>query len=110
MTWDEAVVYALTLPGTALSTHYRQPAVKVAANGCAFLNAGHEPGDSFCVQIDRDTVDLLLATDPATFHQTPHYAGHATVLVRYAAADADRVRAVIAQAHAEAAARPRARR
>ena len=31
MTWDEAVAFALTLPGTELSTSYGKPAVKVAS-------------------------------------------------------------------------------
>ena len=33
MTWDEALAFALTLPGAELSTSYGQPAVKV--NGLA---------------------------------------------------------------------------
>ena len=103
--WDEAVAYALTLPDTALSTSYGAPAVKVASNGRAFLSRGHEAQDSFCIRIDRDRIDLLLATDPATFYQTPHYAGWDAVLVRYATDDPERVRDVIAQARDRAAAK-----
>lgn len=60
--WDEAVAFALTLPGTELSTSYGLPAVKV--NGRAFLYAGHEAKDSFGVAIDLDTVEMLKETDP----------------------------------------------
>ena len=44
MTWDEAVAFALTLPGTELGTSYGKPAVKVAPNGRAFLFPSHEAG------------------------------------------------------------------
>ena len=58
MTLDEAVAFALTLPGTELSTSYGKPAVKVASNGRAFLFPSHEPDTSFGVahrpRHDRD--------------------------------------------------------
>src|SRR5690349_14718778 len=69
--WDKAVVFALTLPDTELSTSYGKPAVKV--NGRAFLYGSREPDSSFGVGIDRDSVELLKETDPDTFWQTPHY-------------------------------------
>lgn len=103
--WDEAVAYALALPDTVLASHYGAPAVKVARNGRAFLSRGHEAHESFCIQIDRETIDMLMATDPATFYQTPHYAGWDAVLVRYATDDPERVRGLIAQAHDRAAAK-----
>ena len=63
MTWDEAVAFALSLPDTELSTSYGQPAVKVASNGRAFLNTGHEPDTSFVVAMDVDSIELLKETD-----------------------------------------------
>lgn len=110
LSWDEAVAYALTLPDTILSTSYGAPAVKVARNGRHFLARGHEAPESFYIQIDRAMSEMLMATDPATFYQTPHYAGRDAVLVRHATDDPERVRAVIAQAHEQAAAKKPVRR
>ncbi|MGH6951788.1 MAG: MmcQ/YjbR family DNA-binding protein [Vitreimonas sp.] len=102
--WDEAVGHALSLSGAEMSTSYGKPAVKV--NGRAFLAPGREAG-SFCLLIDLDTVDMLMATEPDTYWQTPHYAGWPAVLVRYGSADPARVRAMIGRAHAWNAARPK---
>ena len=106
MTFDEAVAYALTLPGTELSTSYGKPAVKVASNGRAFLFPSHEPDSSFGVAIDLDTIEILKATDPDTFWQTPHYEGWAGVLVRYDSNDPDRVRETIERSREWIAAKP----
>ena len=107
--WDAAVAHALSLPGTALSTSYGQPAVKVASNGRAFLHTGHEADTSFVIAIDLDTVELLKETDPATFWQTPHYEGWPAVLVRYDSPDPPRVRAMIERSRDWVAARPKAK-
>ncbi|MEO5937558.1 MAG: MmcQ/YjbR family DNA-binding protein [Sphingomonas sp.] len=93
--WDDAVAHALSLPDTELGTSYRQPAVKVASNGRAFLYTGHEDGTSFGIAIDLDTIEMLKETDPDTFWQSPHYEGWPAVLIRYDSADPDRVRAMI---------------
>jgi hypothetical protein len=103
--WDEAVAFALSLPDTELSTSYGKPAVK--ANGRAFLYTGHEDKTSFGVAIDLDTVEMLMETDPATFWQTPHYAGWPAVLIRYDSRDPERVREIIKRSHAWTAAKPR---
>lgn len=103
--WDQVVAFALTFPGTELSTSYGKPAVK-AANGRAFVYPGRETG-SFCIGIDLDTVEMLKETDPETYWQTPHYEGWPAVLVRYDSADPERVHAMIARAHDWNAARPR---
>ena len=93
MTWDEAVAHALTLDGAELTTSYRQPAVRV--NGHAVLNVGHERDTSFCLHLDMALKDMLMATHPETFWETPHYAGHAIVLVRHIGPDPDLVREMI---------------
>ena len=114
MTWDEAVAYALTLPDTELSTSYGKPCVKVASNGRAFLYWSHEHGTSFGVGIDLDSVEMLKATEPETYWQTPHYEGWPAVLIRYDSRDKERVRDVIGRsrdwAAAQAKARPRKRK
>lgn len=105
--WDEAVAFALTLPGSELSTSYGKPAVKV--NGRAFLYSGREEETSFGVALDLDTVEMLKETDPGTFWQTPHYEGWPAVLVRYGSEDPERVREIVMRSHAWTAAKPRPR-
>jgi hypothetical protein len=109
MTFDEAIAFALTLPDTELGTSYGKPAVKVASNGRAFLFPSHEPDTSFGVAIDLDSIEILKATDPSTFWQTPHYEGWEGVLLRYDSRDPERVREVIERARDWVAAKPRAR-
>lgn len=98
--WDEVAAFALTLPRTELSTSYRQPAVKV--DGAMFVSTGHEPG-SFHVRSPHDEKAVLIATDPATFWQTAHYANWPGLLVRYASTDPDRVKLVMHRAWWDAA-------
>lgn len=98
--WNDVAAFALTLPGTELSTSYRQPALKV--NGKAFASSGHEPG-SFHVRSPHDEKAVLLETDPTTFWQTPHYANWPGLLVRYGSADHERVKLVITRAWWDAA-------
>jgi hypothetical protein len=105
MNFDHAVAFALTLPDTELSTSYGKPAVKVKSNGRAFLFPSHEPHTSFGVAIDLDTIEILKATDPETFWQTPHYEGWPGVLIRYDSEDEERVREVIERARDWTAAR-----
>lgn len=111
--WDDVVAFALSLPDTERAKSYGKPAVKVVANGRAFLAIGHEPDSSFVVEIDLDTVEILKATDSETFWQTAHYEGWPAVLVRFGSSDPERVREVIARARDQAAAkkptRPRKR-
>ena len=109
MTWDEAVRFALSLPGTELGTSYRKPAVKMTSNGRAFLFQGREPDTSFGVAIDLDSIEILKETDPATFWQTPHYVGWEGVLIRYDSDDEERVRDVIRRSRDFVAAKPKPR-
>jgi hypothetical protein len=109
MTFDEAVAFALALPGTEIGTSYGKPAVKVAANGRPFLFPSHEAETSFGVAMDLDTIELLKETDADTFWQTPHYAGWEGVLIRYDSKDEERVREVIARSRDWVAAKPKAR-
>jgi hypothetical protein len=102
--WDDAVAFALSLPGTELSTSHGKPAVKV--NGRAFLYTGHEQASSFALAIDLDTIELLKETNPGTFWQSPHYQGWPAVLIRFDSRDPERVRSVIERAREQAAAKP----
>jgi hypothetical protein len=109
MTFEEAVAFALTLPDSELGTSYGKPAVKVAANGRAFLFTSREAETSFGVAIDLDTIEMLKATEPETFWQTPHYVGWEGVLVRFDGKDCERIRDVIRRAHDFVAGKPKAR-
>lgn len=103
--WEEALGFALALPGVERGRHYGHEAAKVGANGRAFLSPGHEAAESFCLHLDTDTIAVLLETDPDTFFQTPHYAGYGAVLVRYGSKDPERVQAMIERARDQAAAK-----
>ncbi len=96
MTFDEAMDYALTLPGTERSTSYRMPCVK--ANGNGFLFAGHEPQEAFALHMEMGTKQIVLETHPETFFETAHYSGYPTVLVRYDGSDGDLIREMIRRA------------
>ena len=109
MTWEEAVAFALSLPGTELGSSYGKPTVKLASNGRAFLFPSHEPETSFGIAMDLDTIELLKETDSNTFWQTPHYGGWEAVLVRYDSKDVKRVREVIARSRDWIAAKPKLR-
>jgi hypothetical protein len=109
MTFEEAAAFALELPGTELSTSYGKPAVKITANGRAFLYPGHEADTSFALAIDLDTIEILKATDPDSFWQSAHYEGWPAVLVRYDSKDQDRVRELIERSREWTAAKPPAR-
>ena len=109
MTWDEAVAFALSLPGTELGTSYGKPAVKVSSNGRAFLYPSHEAATSFGIALDLDSIEMLKATEPETYWQTPHYEGWPAVLVRYDGEDQDRLRETIQRSPDWSAALPRAR-
>lgn len=102
--WEDVETFALSLPGTERGTTYRMPTVKVAANGRGFVWTSGEPDTSFAVWAEPGGAEMLIETDPDTFWQSPHYAGSNAVLIRYASDDPDRVRYVIEQARALAAA------
>ena len=109
MTWEEAVAFALSLPGTELGTSYGKPAVKVSSNGRAFLYPSHEAATSFGIALDLDSIEMLKATEPETYWQTPHYEGWPAVLVRYDGEDQDRLRETIQRSRDWSAALPSAR-
>ena len=109
MTFEEAVAFAQTLPGTEPGTSYGKPAVKVSSNGRAFLFRSHESGTSFGVSIDLGTIEILKETDPETFWQSPHYVGWEGILIRYDSRDEERVKDVIERARDFVAAKPRPR-
>lgn len=90
--WDDACMVALALPGVAMDPYYGVPVPKVA--GKPILAPGREAG-SFVLMTSAVEKQVLMATDPDTFWQTPHYEGYAAVLVRYGTPARDRIAAYI---------------
>lgn len=93
--WDAVVAFACALPGVEMASFYGAMCPKV--RGKAFVSPGREPG-SFHVMSPHEEKAVLIETDADAFWQTAHYANWPGLLVRYGAADAKRVEAVIVRA------------
>jgi hypothetical protein len=100
MTRDEMFAYALSQPGAEDSTLHGGRCVRV--RGHWIVNDSREP-DSLALGLDKDTVAFLMETEPQTYWQTPHFEGWPAVLVRYEAADDERLREQIDRAWARRA-------
>jgi hypothetical protein len=97
MTWDQVMAIALALPGATSGTSYGRPAVLV--RGKMFVVIGKTP-DHIVLRLDLAEVEMLMATDPGCFYQTPHYQGWPAVLARLDTADADRMALLLVRAWA----------
>lgn len=97
MTWDEVMAIALALPGAERSTSYGRDAVKV--RGKMILVIGRDD-DHFVLAASHDDVEMLMATEPGCFYQTPHYVGWPAVLARLSVADPDRIAVLVERAWA----------
>lgn len=97
LTWDDVLALALALPGAVRGTSYGRDAVLV--RGKMVVVIGREP-DHFVLPAGLDEVEMLMATDPECFHQTPHYVGWPAVLVRFATADPERIAMLVERAWA----------
>jgi hypothetical protein len=97
MTWDDVATMALALPGATLGTSYGRAAVVV--RGKMFVVIGKTP-DHIVLRLALDEVDMLMATDPDCFYQTPHYQGWPAVQARLDNADPDRIGLLLARAWA----------
>lgn len=106
MTRDEMFAYALIQPGAEGSTLFDGRCIRV--RGHWIVNEGREP-DSLALALDTGTVDFLMETEPQTYFQTPHYEGWPAVLMRYEAADDDRLREQIDKAWARRATKAQVR-
>ncbi len=104
MTRDQMFAYALTLPGAEDSTLHDGRCVRV--RGHWIVNDNADP-TALALALDRATVDFLMATEPGTYFQTPHFEGWPAVLVHYADADDDRLREQIDRAWARRATKTR---
>jgi hypothetical protein len=70
---------ALALPGVEEGTSYGTPAFRV---GKKLMLRLHDDGENLVVRLDHDTIEMLVSTEGAVFHKTPHYEGWPYVLAR----------------------------
>ncbi|MFC7376220.1 MmcQ/YjbR family DNA-binding protein [Brachybacterium sp. GCM10030267] len=87
---------AMALPQVTEKTSYGTPAFYAA--GKIFARMHEEPGVLVCWRSDLDQREVLLAADPAAFFTTPHYRGHASVLVRLERICPDELAELLAEA------------
>jgi hypothetical protein len=84
---DDVRRLALSLPATTEKPSYGTPGFRVKDKLFARVR---EEGDVLALWVeDLDEKEALIASDPDKFFSTPHYDGHAMVLVRFAAVDDD---------------------
>ena len=87
VTEDDVRRVALSLPHTTEKPSYGTPGFRVKDKLFARIR---EEGDVLLVWVAGDGEKQgLIASDPEKFFTTPHYDGHPTVLVRFAAVDVD---------------------
>lgn len=100
MTRDQMFACALEQPGAEDSTLHGGRCIRV--RGHWIVNESREP-DALALALDPETLAFLMETEPGTYFQTSHYQGWPAVLVRYEAADDDRLREQIEKAWARRA-------
>lgn len=80
-TEDDVREIALALPETTEAPSYGSPGFRV--KGKLFLRIRNETEGGLMVRVaDLEEKEVLLAADPAKFFTTPHYDGHASIIVR----------------------------
>jgi hypothetical protein len=93
-TEDDVRRIALSLPETTERSWYGTPGYRVKDKGFLRIRSNAEGGLLVFVA-DLGEKDALLASDPEKFFTTPHYDGHASVLVNLDAVDVDELRELI---------------
>ena len=77
--WADVVAAGGDLPGVEESTWYGTEALKVRGKG--FCRLRDEGATLVVPVVDLEDKEALLRSDPEVFFTTPHYDGHAMVLV-----------------------------
>ena len=78
--WADVVAVGSALPDVEESTWYGTPALKVRGKGFCRLR---DEGETLVVPVvDLEDKEALLRSAPEVLFTTPHYDGHAYVLVR----------------------------
>jgi hypothetical protein len=87
---------ALSLPHTTEKSSYGTPGFRVKDKLFARIR---DEGDVLVVFVDSlEEKRILIASDPEKFFSLPHYDGHASVLVRFAAVDTDELTELLTEA------------
>jgi hypothetical protein len=95
-TEDDVRRIALSLPETTEKPWYGSPGFRVRDKG--FLRLRDEAEGGLVVFVaDEGEKEALLASDPTKFFTTPHYDGHAIVLVQLDAIDEDELAELITE-------------
>ena len=92
---DDVRRVALSLPETAERPSYGTPGFRVKDKLFARIR---EEGVLVVWCEDLGEKDALLQSDPAKFFTTPHYDGHASVLVRLTAVEVDELTELLTDA------------
>jgi hypothetical protein len=87
---------ALSLPETTEEPWYGTPAYKVKGKGFLRLRTESEGGLVVFVS-SADEARALLESSPKKFFTTPHYEGHATILVRLKAVGVRELRDLVTE-------------
>jgi hypothetical protein len=83
--WTDVLAAGRALPEVEEATWYGTPSLRVRKRSLCRMK---EDGETLVIRvIDLEDKDALLRSDPAVYFTTPHYDGHAYVLIRLAAAD-----------------------
>jgi hypothetical protein len=95
ITEDDVRQIALSLPETTEKPSYGTPGFRVKDKLFARIR---EEGDVLVVWIgDLAEKEALIAAEPDKFFTTPHYDGHPTVLVRFAAVGVDELEELLTE-------------
>ena len=93
-TEDDVRRIALSLPETIEKPWYNTPGFRVKDKLFLRIRSDEEGGLAIFTG-DLDEKEALLASDPKVFFTTPHYDGHAMVLVHLDAVDVDELTELI---------------
>jgi hypothetical protein len=83
---------ALALPEVEEGTWHRTPAWKVRGKSFARMK---EDGETLVALVDLEEKEVLTASEPHIFFETPHYHGYPAMLVRLAAIEEDELAEVL---------------
>lgn len=88
--WDDVRELALALP-EAVDDSGSRPAYRVRGKLFAWKSRDRD-GGALAVRVDREEKELILASNPDVYFETPHYHGYPAVLIRLDKIDPDELR------------------
>jgi hypothetical protein len=97
MDYDAVRQIALAFPGVEEHLAFGRPTLRVGKKFLACIAKIDE--DTLCLKIKNDMQrDILIASKPDVFYNTPHYADFGSVLIRLPVVDPDELRDLIEDA------------